>query len=97
MVEGKVVNVTDFGLFIDIYQGLEGLAHVSEIEFAGGKLEDHFAVGQAVRGAHPADRGGGQEGRIVAARSGAARAHGGGGGGRGRGAPSGELILLGRG
>src|SRR5688500_17660448 len=48
VVEGKVVNVTDFGLFIDIYQGLEGLAHVSEIEFGGGKLEDHFAVGQPV-------------------------------------------------
>ena len=28
-VDGKVVNVTDFGLFIDIFQGLEGLAHIS--------------------------------------------------------------------
>ena len=30
------VNVTDFGLFIDIYHGLEGLAHVSEVDVPGG-------------------------------------------------------------
>ncbi len=47
-LDGKVVNVTDFGLFIDIYQGLEGLAHISEIDLPGGKLEDHFKVGEWV-------------------------------------------------
>ncbi len=47
-VTGRVVNVTDFGLFIDIYEGLEGLAHVSEIEIQGGKLEDHYSVGEWV-------------------------------------------------
>jgi small subunit ribosomal protein S1 len=50
VLDGRVVNVTDFGLFIDIYNGLEGLAHVSEIEVApGSKLEDHFQVGEWVR------------------------------------------------
>jgi small subunit ribosomal protein S1 len=49
-LEGRVVNVTDFGLFIDIYNGLEGLAHISEIELAAGsKLEDHYKVGDWVR------------------------------------------------
>jgi small subunit ribosomal protein S1 len=48
-VVGKVVNVTDFGLFIDIYDGLEGLAHVSEIDVPAGKLEDHFHIGDFVR------------------------------------------------
>ncbi len=49
-VEGRVVNVTDFGLFIDIYNGLEGLAHVSEIDVPGGaRLEDHFNAGDWVR------------------------------------------------
>ncbi len=49
-VEGRVVNVTDFGLFIDIYNGLEGLAHVSEIDVPGGaRLEDHFRAGDWVR------------------------------------------------
>ncbi|MDP9121727.1 MAG: S1 RNA-binding domain-containing protein, partial [Acidobacteriota bacterium] len=50
VLDGRVVNVTDFGLFIDIYNGLEGLAHVSEIDVpGGGKLEDRFAVGDYVR------------------------------------------------
>ncbi len=47
-LDGKVVNVTDFGLFIDIYQGLEGLAHISEIDLPGGKLEDRYRVGEWV-------------------------------------------------
>jgi len=50
VLDGRVVNVTDFGLFIDIYNGLEGLAHVSEIDVvAGQRLEDRFAVGEWVR------------------------------------------------
>jgi small subunit ribosomal protein S1 len=49
-VEGRVVNVTDFGLFIDIYEGLEGLAHISEIDVPpGSKLEDYYSVGDWVR------------------------------------------------
>jgi small subunit ribosomal protein S1 len=47
-IDGKVVNVTDFGLFIDIFEGLEGLAHISEIDLPGGKLEQHFRVGEWV-------------------------------------------------
>ena len=47
-LDGKVVNVTDFGLFIDIFDGLEGLAHISEIDLPGGRLEDHFGVGDWV-------------------------------------------------
>ena len=50
VLDGRVVNVTDFGLFIDIYNGLEGLAHISEIEVpSGSKLEDHYKVGDWVR------------------------------------------------
>lgn len=49
VLTGRVVNVTDFGLFIDIYAGLEGLAHVSEIDVPGGKLDDHFAINDWVR------------------------------------------------
>jgi small subunit ribosomal protein S1 len=50
VLSGRIVNVTDFGLFIDIYNGLEGLAHISEIDVPGGaKLEDRFAVGDYVR------------------------------------------------
>jgi len=31
VVEGQVTNVTDFGVFIEIEEGIEGLIHVSEI------------------------------------------------------------------
>jgi small subunit ribosomal protein S1 len=49
-LDGRVVNVTDFGLFIDIYRGLEGLSHVSEIDVpVGAKLEDFYHVGDWVR------------------------------------------------
>ncbi len=49
IVTGRVSNVTDFGLFIDIYDGLEGLAHISEIDFLGSKLSDQFTTGDWVR------------------------------------------------
>jgi small subunit ribosomal protein S1 len=47
-IDGRVVNITDFGLFIDVYEGLEGLSHISEIDVSGGRLEDHFKVGDWV-------------------------------------------------
>ena len=47
-VTGRVVNVTDFGLFVDVFEGLEGLAHVSEIDVEGGGLEDEFQLGDWV-------------------------------------------------
>lgn len=47
-VTGRVVNVTDFGLFVDIYEGLEGLAHVSEIEISGESLEKQYSLGDWV-------------------------------------------------
>jgi len=31
IVEGKIVRLTDFGAFVEIEQGVEGLVHVSEI------------------------------------------------------------------
>ena len=30
-VEGKITNVTDFGIFVQLEEGIEGLVHVSEI------------------------------------------------------------------
>jgi small subunit ribosomal protein S1 len=47
VVSGPVVNVTDFGIFVDIYDGLEGLAHVSEIDVET-SLEETFPVGSFV-------------------------------------------------
>ena len=31
MVTGKVTNVTDFGAFVELEEGIEGFVHVSEI------------------------------------------------------------------
>ena len=30
-MEGKITNVTDFGIFVELEEGIEGLIHVSEI------------------------------------------------------------------
>lgn len=32
-VKGKVVNVTDYGVFVELAEGIEGLAHVSELSW----------------------------------------------------------------
>jgi len=48
-VTGKVTNVTDFGVFVELEEGLEGLIHVSEI--GPGKVKTpvgKFEVGQEV-------------------------------------------------
>jgi small subunit ribosomal protein S1 len=34
-VEGKVVNITDYGAFIKIEEGIEGLLHISELSWTG--------------------------------------------------------------
>jgi small subunit ribosomal protein S1 len=38
-VEGKVVNVTDYGVFVELEEGIEGLVHISEM--AWGKKMKH--------------------------------------------------------
>jgi small subunit ribosomal protein S1 len=49
-VLGTVAKITDFGLFIRVADGVEGLAHVSEIQRDPKvKLDKAFAVGDAVR------------------------------------------------
>jgi small subunit ribosomal protein S1 len=50
VVSGTVSNITDFGLFVEIEEGIEGLVHVSEI---GGDSQkpnalQSYQVGQAV-------------------------------------------------
>ncbi|MDR3135406.1 MAG: S1 RNA-binding domain-containing protein, partial [Deltaproteobacteria bacterium] len=48
-VSGKVTNVTDFGVFIELAEGVEGLIHVSESGLPKGKpLSESFSVGDDV-------------------------------------------------
>jgi small subunit ribosomal protein S1 len=49
-VNGFVTNITDFGLFVELAPGVEGLCHVSEVERHGTQpLAATFGRGQAVR------------------------------------------------
>jgi small subunit ribosomal protein S1 len=49
-VDGKVTKVTNFGVFIDIMDGLEGLLHVSEMpQSDAGNPEAAFPVNRAVK------------------------------------------------
>jgi small subunit ribosomal protein S1 len=40
LVHGKVVRSTNFGVFVELGEGIEGLCHISEIEGRRGKGED---------------------------------------------------------
>ncbi|MXY08527.1 MAG: S1 RNA-binding domain-containing protein, partial [Rhodothermaceae bacterium] len=51
IVEGKVVSITDYGAFLEIEQGIEGLVHVSEMSWTGHirHPSQHVSLGQVVK------------------------------------------------
>ena len=50
IVEGKVVRITDFGAFVELERGLDGLVHISECAPNRiAKVEDAVKVGETVR------------------------------------------------
>lgn len=50
IVEGKVVRITDFGAFVELQPGLDGLVHISQCApNRVNKVEDAVQVGQIVR------------------------------------------------
>ncbi len=50
IVKGKISSITDYGLFVEIASGIEGLVHISEISWTDriADLRDKFKVGQLV-------------------------------------------------
>ncbi|MBN2284414.1 MAG: 30S ribosomal protein S1 [Deltaproteobacteria bacterium] len=49
VVSGKVTNVTDFGIFVEIEEGIEGLVHISELSQKRVKSsKDLYTVGDVV-------------------------------------------------
>lgn len=48
IVEGKIVNVEDYGAFLEIKPGVEGLIHVSEISWSNQPMNsrEYFKVGE---------------------------------------------------
>jgi len=50
ILEGKIVRLTDFGAFVELTDGVEGLVHISEMSHDRlEKPSDRFQVGQAVK------------------------------------------------
>ncbi|MFP4671453.1 MAG: 30S ribosomal protein S1 [Desulfohalobiaceae bacterium] len=49
-VQGRITNITDFGLFVEVEEGIEGLVHLSELSPKKVKSPSElFEVGQEVR------------------------------------------------
>jgi len=49
-VTGKVNSITDFGAFVTLKEGVDGLVHISQIQDGGvGKVEDVLSIGQEVQ------------------------------------------------
>ncbi len=49
VVEGPVVHVTDFGVFVELEDGVEGLVHLSELIHDGEDWQDHYPENKTVR------------------------------------------------
>lgn len=50
MVEGKVTNITNFGIFVELEADLEGLAHVSEVNVPQDqKIEEVYKPGDVIK------------------------------------------------
>ncbi len=48
VVKGKIVNIEDYGAFLEIQPGVEGLIHVSEVTWSNQPINarEHFKLGQ---------------------------------------------------
>jgi small subunit ribosomal protein S1 len=49
-VKGKVINTTDYGIFIELEEGIEGLIHVSELDWVEKSIKPskYFSIGDQV-------------------------------------------------
>ena len=49
IVEGKVVRATNFGAFVELAEGIEGLIHVSEFEEQSGEQKEELKVDEVIK------------------------------------------------
>ena len=49
VVEGNVVRVTNFGAFVELSEGIEGLIHVSEFDARQGKADSEIVVDRTIK------------------------------------------------
>ena len=49
-LNGKISSITDYGLFVEVAKGVEGLVHISEISWTAriNDLHKHYKVGQEI-------------------------------------------------
>ncbi len=49
-IKGKITNLTDYGCFIEIEEGIEGLAHISEIDWKNKNINPFkiFNIGESI-------------------------------------------------
>lgn len=49
-IKGKIISIKDYGIFIEIAKGVEGLVHISEISWTDriNDLTKHFTIGQDI-------------------------------------------------
>lgn len=49
-VKGKISSITDYGLFVEVIRGVEGLVHISEVSWTErvSNLSKHYSVGQEI-------------------------------------------------
>ncbi|MBM4366059.1 MAG: 30S ribosomal protein S1 [Deltaproteobacteria bacterium] len=48
VIAGKVVHKVDFGLFVEIEDGVEGLVHTSELSNGGGEWQNNYKEGESI-------------------------------------------------
>jgi small subunit ribosomal protein S1 len=50
VIKGKISSITDYGLFVEVDKGVEGLVHISEVSWTDriNNLADKFKVGQEI-------------------------------------------------
>ena len=51
---GKVTNIADYGAFVEIEPGIEGLVHVSEMDWTNKNIHPVKVVSWATRSSHGA-------------------------------------------
>jgi small subunit ribosomal protein S1 len=49
VMEGPVVHRADFGCFVEIEEGVEGLVHVSELVHEGADWGEHYPIGEKIK------------------------------------------------
>jgi len=50
LIKGKITNIQNYGIFVELEKGIEGLVHISEVSWTKRfiNLHDVFAIGDTI-------------------------------------------------